>query len=88
MEVTSEMQVDFIHGENLGITAAGCSALHSEARSQGRLTQCSYSLPACLCKAQGQADRHSRLSDACLCRGDGSHQYQFTLPDFFFVNKI
>ena len=39
VEVAGEVQVDVFHGHNLGISAAGCSALHAEDRAQGGFTQ-------------------------------------------------
>ena len=39
MEVTSEVQVDIFHGNNLSVTTAGSTALNAEYRTQRRFSQ-------------------------------------------------
>ena len=34
MEIPGKMQIQVLHGNDLGISAAGCSALYTEARSE------------------------------------------------------
>ena len=34
MKIASEMQIDLIHGHNLGVTATRSAALHAEAGAQ------------------------------------------------------
>ena len=39
MKIPGEMEIDILHGSDLGIAAAGGAALHAEHRPQGRLPQ-------------------------------------------------
>ncbi len=39
VQVAGEVQVDVLHGDHLGIAAAGGAALDAEHRAQGRLAQ-------------------------------------------------
>jgi len=55
VHVASEVKVDILHRNYLGISAACSSALDTEYRSQGWLTKCHYGLLAksvhCICKS-------------------------------------
>ena len=56
VEIAGEMEVDVLHGHDLGVAAAGRPALHAEARAQRGLAQADAS-PACRC---GSARRTGR----------------------------
>ncbi len=56
MEVTGEVHVDFIHGQHLGVTASGGTALHPEDGAQGWLAQGNHGRGAGGSKRVAQAD--------------------------------
>ena len=76
VEVAREVQVDFLHGNHLGVPAAGSAALDAEHRAQGRLAQCDNGVLPQVGKRIAQADGGSGLA---LARGggvDGRYQHQ------------
>ena len=76
VHVAGEVQVDVLHRDHLGVSAAGCAALDSEHRTEGRLTQCQDSLPAGLVHSFAQTNGSRGLALACRGRIDGGHKYQ------------
>ena len=76
VEVACEMQVDFFHGDYLGIAAACGAALDAEYRSQARLAQSDYRLLAQAGKGIAQADRRGGFAFACSGGVDCSNQHQ------------
>ena len=79
MKITRKMKVQIFHRNNLRITAAGSTALDSEARSEGRLAESDHGLLAELTKCLAEADSRSSLSFPCGSRIDGSHKDQLAL---------
>ena len=78
VEIAGEMQVDVLHGQDLGIAAAGSPTLHAEARPKGRFAQADHRLPARRADAVGEADRRRGL--ALPGRGgiDRGHENEFS----------
>ena len=68
-EIAREVQVDIFHRNDLGVTAAGCAALHAEYRSQARLAQADHRLLADLVERIAESHRGRRLA---LARGRGA----------------
>ena len=87
VEVSREMQVYLFHRKNLRISASGCSAFHSEARSERWLTQRCNCLFPDFVQSKRQTDRDCGLADAGFSRGDGRHEDKFAFLDFFLVNE-
>ena len=56
VDVAGEVEVDVLHGDHLGVAAAGRSALDAEARAQRGLAQRADGLLADLVEAHGQTD--------------------------------
>ena len=79
MEVTGEVQVYILHGYNLCVAAAGCSALYAEDRSQGRLTKSYHNLLAKLLKSVRKAYRSRSLSLAGRGGVDSGYKNQLSI---------
>ena len=88
MEITGEMEVDFLHRKHLGISAASRSSLHSETRAERRFPQCCHCLPSCLRKSQGKSYGYSGLSDSGLGRSNGCNQNELALFHLLLVNEV
>ena len=73
MKVAREVQVDFLHGQHLGITTAGSAALDAETRTERRLAQCHDGAFADFVQTECQTDAHRGLADARFRRTDGGH---------------
>ena len=76
VEVPGEVEVDVLHGDHLGVAAAGGAALDAEHRPQRRLPQCHHSVLSDLPQAVRQAHGGGGLALSGRCRGDGGHQHQ------------
>ena len=87
MEVTREMQIDFLHRQHLGIAATSSTALDTETGTQRRFSQGHSGLLANLIQAQRQTDANGGLTDTSLRRTDSRHQYQSALLHFLLVNQ-
>ena len=79
VEVTCEVKVDILHGDHLGIAAAGSAALDAEHRSEGRLAQGEDRVLSDLPESVRQADGSGGLSFARRRGGDGGHQDQLSV---------
>ncbi len=76
MEVAREVQVDLLHGDHLGVPAAGSAALDAEHGAQGGLAQGDDGVLAQVGKRVAQADGGGGLA---LARGggvDGRYQHK------------
>ena len=76
VEIAGEMEVDVLHGDDLGVAAAGSAALHAEARPQRRLAEADAGLLADAVQAVAEADAGGRLAFAGGRGRDGGHQDQ------------
>ena len=76
VEVAGEVEVDVLHGHDLGIAAAGGAALHAEAGPQRRLAQADRGLLADAVQAVAQADAGGGLAFAGRRGRDGRDQHQ------------
>src|ERR1700722_12471697 len=56
------MKVDFVYGDNLGVAAPGCAALHAETRAERGFTQTDHRLLADAIERVAQADGGGRLA--------------------------
>ena len=70
VKVTGEVEVDILHGNHLGISAAGGSALDSENRTEARLAQGNGDILAYSAQSVRKAYRRSSLA---LARGGGGY---------------
>ena len=86
MEVASEVEVDLIHWQYLGITATGSTALHAEARTERWLTQCHHSLLANLLHTESQAHGYGGLAIASLGRADGCNENEVMILKLVLVD--
>ena len=68
MEVTGKVKIDVLHGDDLGPTTAGGTALHAKDGTERRLTQGHGALDAATTQAVGQTDGRGGLA---LARGRG-----------------
>ena len=74
VEIAGEVKVDVLHGDDLGIAAAGGSALDAEHRPQGRLPQGGYGVFADFAQAVRQAHGGGGLAFAGGGGGDGGDE--------------
>src|ERR1700722_9651613 len=56
------MKVDFVYGDNLGVAAPGCAALHAETRAERGFTQTDHRLLADAIERVAQSDGGGRLA--------------------------
>ena len=64
MEIAGEMEVDVLHGHDLGIAAAGSAALHAEAGAEARLAHADERLLADVIERIAKADGGGGLAFA------------------------
>ena len=79
MEIAGEMQVDVLHRHDLGIAAAGRTALDAEAGAEAGLAQADDRLLADAVEAVAEADGGGGLALARRGRGDGGDQDQLAV---------
>ena len=79
VHIAGEVQVDVLHGNDLCIAAAGCTALDAKDRPQRRFPQRQNGLPANAAECIRQTDADGRLSLAGRGGVDGSHQNQLAV---------
>ena len=88
VEVAGEVKVDILHGNYLCVSAACCSALYAEYRSQGRLTKSYHNLLANLLHTVCQTYGCGGLSFSCRSRVNSGYQNQFAVLSRFFFQQI
>ena len=88
VEVAGEVKVDILHRNYLCVSAACCSALYAEYRSQGRLTKGYHNLFANLLHTVCQAYGCGSLSFSCRSRVDSSYQNQLAVFSRFLLQQI
>ena len=77
VEVTGEVEVDVLHGDDLGISAAGRTPFEAEDRSERGFTQSEDRIFAELTEGIADAHRGGRLSLPCRRGVDGRDEDQF-----------
>src|SRR5919204_4692183 len=86
VEVTREMQIDVLHRQQLGVTAAGGASFHAEHRSETWLAHAQHRVSAEPPQRLRQSDRDRALAFTCRRRIHRGHQYETsayrTLRDF------
>ena len=88
MKITGEVEIDFVHREYLGVSAAGCSALHAEAWAERRFAQGNNSVLSYFIESQGKTDRYCSFTDTRFGGCNGSYQDKVTLLYFLLVNQL
>src|SRR5690625_383058 len=79
MEVTSEVQVDILHRDDLRVPAASRATLHPEDRPEARLTETEDDILLTKPKRVGQPRRDRRLPLTRWSRCDTRHQDELTI---------
>ena len=87
MEVAREVKVDLLHGQHLGIAAAGSAALDAEAGAERGLAQGYGGLLTDLVQTQREANADGGLADAGLRRADGCDEDEAALTDARLVDE-
>jgi hypothetical protein len=77
VEISSEVQVDPVGRNHLGVTAAGGAALDAETRTKRRLAQGAGNRLSDMFEAVGQADGCRGFTFARGGGCGGGHQHQF-----------
>ncbi len=88
VEVTGEVQVDVLHGDNLSITTAGSAALHTKHRSQRRLTQSNQNILADSAHTVSQANSGCGLALTGGGGVDSGHENQLAVGAIGFVQDV
>ena len=88
VEVAGEVKIDILHRNYLCVSAACCSALYAEYRSQGRLTKGYHNLLANLLHTVCQTYGCGGLSLSCRSRVDSGYQNQLTILSRFLLQQI
>ena len=99
MEVPGEVEIQILHRDDLGVAAAGGTALDTKAGAQGGLAQCEDCLLSKERQRIGKADGDRGLALSCSRRVDGSDQdqlsvlfvlqgVQIALPDLCLVLSV
>ena len=86
VHVAGEVEVDVLHRHDLGVTAAGSTALHAEARAETRLAQACNRILADPVQPVAQAHGRRRFSFARRGRRDGGDQDQLAVR--FVLHRI
>ena len=79
VEVAGKVQVDVFHGDDLGPTAAGSTALNAKDRAERRLAQGHGTLDAAATQAIGQTDGRGGLALARRRWVDSGHENELGL---------
>ena len=79
MKITGEVQVDLLHGENLGIASPCGAPLHAEARPQRGLAEADHRLLPDGAERIGQTHRRRRFPLPCRGRTHCGHQDQLPI---------
>ena len=87
MEVAGKVQVDVLHGDDLGPTATGGTALHAKHRTERRLAQGHGALDAATTQTVGQADGRGGLTLARRRGVDGGHEDELGLVISWLVEQ-
>ena len=88
VEVAGEVEVDVLHRDNLGVSAAGGAALDAEHRPEGRLAQRHHDVLAATRQRVSQADRGGGLALARRRGIDGRHQDELAGRMILFAQKV
>jgi len=99
VEVTRKMQVDILHRNDLGVSAAGGAALHAETRPKRRFANTDGRAFADMIEAIAKPNRRRRLAFTCRGRRDRRHKNEFSVRigfrridmverDFRFVRTV
>src|SRR5690606_26569858 len=78
VEVTREVQVDFVHRHDLALTAASAAALNTEARAEARFAQAKQRALADAAQCVMQTNRGGGLAFAGRSRVDCGDENQLT----------
>ena len=87
MEVTSKVQVDVLHGDDLRPATAGGTALDAEDGTERRLTKGHSALDATTAQAIGQTDGRSGLALARRRGVDGGHEDELGLVISWLIEQ-
>ena len=87
MEVAGKVQVDVLHGDDLGPTATGGTALHAKHGTERRLAQGHGALDAATTQTVGQADGRGGLTLAGGRGIDGGHEDKLGLVISWLVEQ-
>ena len=86
VEITREVEIDFVSGVHLAQTSAGSAALHAQARAEGRFAQGNTDGLSHLRQGLSQSDGRGGLAFARRSGGDGGDQNQFASGRMLFKN--
>ena len=87
MEIAGEMEVDLFHRENLRVSAAGRTAFHAEAWTEGWLAKGYNGVFADLVESEGEAHRYGGLADTSLGCSDCGYQDELAVLCLGLVNQ-
>ena len=79
MEVSGKVEIQILHGNNLGVSASGCPSFDPKAGAERRLAQRDQGLLPHLCHRFSKSDCRSRLSLSCGGRVDRCHKDELSV---------
>ena len=88
MKITGEVQIDILHRNDLGISAARSSALDAEHGAQARFAQGDHHVLAALRERIGQADRRGGLTLARRRGVDRRHEHELARRMLVIAQKV
>ena len=87
VEVAGEVEIDLLHGQHLGVSAAGCSAFHAEAGAERGFAQGNDRFAADAVESEGESDRNRGLADTGAGGRDRGHEDEATFVRLRFVDE-
>ena len=87
MEVTGEVEIDLLHRDHLGITAAGSPTLHAETRSETRLAQGEYRAFSNAVECHGESDADGRFTDSGTCGGNRTDEDETVAGNTILIDQ-
>ena len=79
VEIPGEVEIDVLHGNDLGVSTPGRAALYAEDRSQGGLPQGHQGVLSQAAESVGQSHGGGGLSFSCGSGGNGGDQNQLAV---------
>ena len=87
VEVAGEVEIDLLHGQDLGVSAAGCAAFHAETGAERGFAQGNDRFAADAVQPEGESDRDGGLADAGAGGRDRGDEDEAAIVRLRFVDE-
>ena len=88
MKIPCEMEVNLIHRKYLCISSAGRSSLHTETRTERRLTKSDNRILSNLIQPQSKTDRYCSFTNARFGCRNSSDQDEIAFLHLLFIDQL